>query len=237
MRCAVNLDYAPKLKRRYCFGGFRDVAGNINTFNLLQRRSVEKRLDEQGNNSYDWTKFPESNSGCHEAATCSLMLRSGPRSTASPLVAGLSPSGLAKKSGLDPTTFNKSKRITPDGRARWPSTESVAKALAATGTTDRHIRAADRGDRALHGQQAVPLIGFRARPATAAISTTAAFRPARAGTRSAFPAVNDEHAYALEISGEFDGAGLPRRHCDHRVACRLRFAVATASWSRPPTAR
>src|SRR5712692_7495727 len=48
--------------------------------------------------------------------------------------AGLSASGLAKKSGLDPTTFNKSKRITPDGRARWPSTESVAKALAATAT-------------------------------------------------------------------------------------------------------
>ena len=29
--------------------------------------------------------------------------------------AGLSASGLAKKAGLDPTTFNKSKRITPDG--------------------------------------------------------------------------------------------------------------------------
>ena len=43
-------------------------------------------------------------------------------------------SGLAKKSGLDPTTFNKSKRITPEGRPRWPSTESVAKALAATNT-------------------------------------------------------------------------------------------------------
>jgi phage repressor protein C with HTH and peptisase S24 domain len=37
-----------------------------------------------------------------------------------------------KRSGLDPTTFNKSKRITPDGRARWPSTESIAKALSAT---------------------------------------------------------------------------------------------------------
>ena len=48
--------------------------------------------------------------------------------------AGLSASGLAKKAGLDPTTFNKSKRITPDGHARWPWTESVAKSLAATGT-------------------------------------------------------------------------------------------------------
>src|ERR1700760_565122 len=48
---------------------------------------------------------------------------------------GLSPSGLAKRAGLDPTTFNKSKRITSDGRARWPSTESVSKSLAATGAT------------------------------------------------------------------------------------------------------
>jgi phage repressor protein C with HTH and peptisase S24 domain len=43
----------------------------------------------------------------------------------------LSPSGLARRAGLDPTTFNKSKRVTADGRERWPSTESVAKALAA----------------------------------------------------------------------------------------------------------
>src|SRR6188768_3561023 len=48
--------------------------------------------------------------------------------------AGLSASALARKAGLDPTTFNKSKRITPEGRPRWPSTESVAKSLAATST-------------------------------------------------------------------------------------------------------
>ena len=48
--------------------------------------------------------------------------------------AGLSASGLAKRAGLDPTTFNKSKRITSDGRARWPSTESLSKSLAAAGT-------------------------------------------------------------------------------------------------------
>jgi phage repressor protein C with HTH and peptisase S24 domain len=45
--------------------------------------------------------------------------------------AQLSPSGLARRAGLDPTTFNKSKRVTADGRERWPSTESLAKALAA----------------------------------------------------------------------------------------------------------
>jgi phage repressor protein C with HTH and peptisase S24 domain len=50
-------------------------------------------------------------------------------------VNGLSPSGLARRSGLDPTTFNKSKRATRDGRPRWPSTESLAKILEATHTT------------------------------------------------------------------------------------------------------
>ena len=50
---------------------------------------------------------------------------------------GLSASGLARKAGLDPTAFNPSKRIGADGRARWPSTESVAKVLAATGWGSR----------------------------------------------------------------------------------------------------
>lgn len=42
---------------------------------------------------------------------------------------GLSPSGLAKLAGLDATTFNKSKRIRPDGKKRWPSLDSVNKLL------------------------------------------------------------------------------------------------------------
>ncbi len=48
---------------------------------------------------------------------------------------GYSPSGLAKLSGLDPTSFNKSKRVSPDGKPRWPSTESLSKVLAATNIT------------------------------------------------------------------------------------------------------
>jgi phage repressor protein C with HTH and peptisase S24 domain len=49
----------------------------------------------------------------------------------------LSPSGLAKRAGLDPTSFNKSKRITGEGRRRWPTTESIAKVLEATGAVSR----------------------------------------------------------------------------------------------------
>lgn len=48
---------------------------------------------------------------------------------------GLSVSGLARRAGLDATSFNRSKRKGPDGRDRWPSTESVAKILAATGAS------------------------------------------------------------------------------------------------------
>jgi PAS domain S-box-containing protein len=48
---------------------------------------------------------------------------------------GLTPSGLARRAGLDSTTFNKSKRIAADGHKRWPSTESLAKAMKAVGAT------------------------------------------------------------------------------------------------------
>src|SRR5262249_5314047 len=49
--------------------------------------------------------------------------------------AGLSASRLARSARLDPTTVNKPKRITTDGRERCPSTESLAKALAATNSS------------------------------------------------------------------------------------------------------
>jgi phage repressor protein C with HTH and peptisase S24 domain len=48
---------------------------------------------------------------------------------------GHSTSGLAKKAGLDPTSFNKSKRIGVDGKPRWPSTESISRILSATNFT------------------------------------------------------------------------------------------------------
>ena len=48
---------------------------------------------------------------------------------------GMSCSGLAKISGLDPTSFNKSKRVSKYGQPRWPSLGSIAKILDATGET------------------------------------------------------------------------------------------------------
>ena len=113
---------------------------------------------------------------------------------------GLSASGLAKQSGLDPTTFNRSKRITPDGRQRWPSTESIAKALAATGTTiDTFVELIT--DTAQKPSHAVPVIGF-AEAGAGGFFDDAGFPAGNGWDEIPFPAVNDEHAYALEISGE-----------------------------------
>ncbi len=113
--------------------------------------------------------------------------------------AGLSASGLAKKAGLDPTTFNKSKRITPDGRARWPSTESVAKSLAATDTSiETFIALISETARPI--TQAVPLIGF-AEAGARGFFDDGGFPVGKGWDEIAFPSVNDEHAYALEISG------------------------------------
>ena len=48
---------------------------------------------------------------------------------------GLTCSGLAKLSGLDATTFNKSKQFSPDGTPRWPSCNTIAKIIHATNIT------------------------------------------------------------------------------------------------------
>ena len=127
----------------------------------------------------------------------------------------LSPSGLARRAGLDSTTFNRSKRFAADGRARWPSTESIAKVIEATGASMDDFVAM------LDGR--VPLLGF-GEPGQPSVTGAAARRIpllglAQAGAGGyfddagypagdgwdhvAFPGAGmSEHVYALEISGE-----------------------------------
>jgi phage repressor protein C with HTH and peptisase S24 domain len=113
--------------------------------------------------------------------------------------AGLSASGLAKKAGLDPTTFNKSKRITPEGRQRWPSTESVAKSLAATGTSiDTFVQLIEDNARPI--AQSMPLLGL-AEAGTGGYFDDAGYPVGKGWDEVPFPSVSDENAYALEISG------------------------------------
>jgi phage repressor protein C with HTH and peptisase S24 domain len=115
----------------------------------------------------------------------------------------MSASGLAKASGLDPTTFNKSKRVGPDGRPRWPSTESISKALGAAGATIEefvmYIGARGKG-RGLP-KRMVPLIGL-AQAGNRGFFDDAGFPAGSGWDEIAFPEVEDEHAYALEISGD-----------------------------------
>ena len=112
---------------------------------------------------------------------------------------GISPSMLAKRAGLDPTTFNKSKRITGDGRERWPSTESVSKALAATNSSiDTFVQLIGDGPR---GSQSVPLLGF-AQAGSGGYFDDSGFPAGKGWDEVALPSASDEHAYALEISGD-----------------------------------
>jgi len=114
--------------------------------------------------------------------------------------AGLSPSGLAKKAGLDPTTFNKSKRVTPDGRARWLSTESLAKSLTAAGASiETFVELID--DRARPTGQPIPVIGF-AQAGSGGYFDDAGFPVGKGWDHVAFPAVADENSYALKIAGD-----------------------------------
>ena len=113
--------------------------------------------------------------------------------------AGLTASGLARRAGLDPTTFNKSKRITAEGRARWPSTESIAKALAATGLPlQTFVELIGHDTKGATG--AVPLIGF----AEAGVSGHFDHNGFPAGgswQEINFPTAHDQRIYALKISG------------------------------------
>ena len=113
--------------------------------------------------------------------------------------AGLSPSGLARSAGLDPTTFNKSKRITADGRERWPSTESLAKALAATNASiQTFVQLIGDGS---PPAASVPLLGLAAAGQRGPFDENG--HPAGNGwDEAALPSVEDEHAFALAISGE-----------------------------------
>ncbi|MBL8668927.1 MAG: helix-turn-helix transcriptional regulator [Rhodospirillales bacterium] len=114
---------------------------------------------------------------------------------------GLSASGLAKKAGLDATTFNKSKRKTRDGKERWPSTESIAKILTATGATLSEFVSQIGGGNNGASYQNIPVIGY-AQAGTAGYFDDAGYPSGSGWDEIPFLNVGDPHAYALEVSGD-----------------------------------
>ncbi|MGL4438656.1 MAG: S24 family peptidase [Bosea sp. (in: a-proteobacteria)] len=114
----------------------------------------------------------------------------------------MTPSGLAKRAGLDATTFNRSKRIGADGRERWPSTESLAKILAATGANlDEFISLVANIGRKAMRQRTIPLIGF-AQAGTGGFFDDNGLPSGNGWDEVAFPDISDERCYALEINGD-----------------------------------
>jgi phage repressor protein C with HTH and peptisase S24 domain len=120
---------------------------------------------------------------------------------------GMSASGLARRAGLDPTTFNPSKRHMPDGRPRWPSTESVSKVLQATGADLEAFTSLVTGARALpaasgrSGQRRVPLIGL-VQAGGDGFFDDGGYPVGGSWDEVSLPEIADPNAYALEISGE-----------------------------------
>ena len=115
---------------------------------------------------------------------------------------GFSASGLAKKSGLDPTSFNPSKRNGPDGRPRWPTTESLAHLLEASGASVEEFTDLLTGRKGQPPKRKqIPLLGL-ARAGKGGYFDDSGFPAGNGWDEIDVPGVTDTAAYALEITGD-----------------------------------
>lgn len=115
---------------------------------------------------------------------------------------GYSASGLAKKSGLDPTSFNPSKRNGPDGRPRWPTMESISRLLQASGATVEEFSDLLTGRRGQPPKlRQIPLLGF-AKAGKGGFFDDSGFPAGNGWDEIDVPGVTDQNAYALEITGD-----------------------------------
>ena len=122
----------------------------------------------------------------------------------------LTPSGLARRSGLDATSFNKSKRVTNTNRLRWPSTESISKALNATNTPLSEFlnyvqgnnigNRQDVGDLLPYAHQ-IPLLGM-AQAGVGGFFDDGGFPAGQGWDEIDFPRGEHDTIYALEVSGD-----------------------------------
>lgn len=127
---------------------------------------------------------------------------------------GHSPSGLARAAGLDPTTFNKSKRLGPQGRLRWPSTESLSKILQVTGANlEDFVALISRGSGSRGASRMVPFLTMKDAQKKKIFDEDGA-PIAKAWDKFAFPDFGDDKAFALEISND---AAAPAFRAGHVV--------------------
>ena len=115
---------------------------------------------------------------------------------------GMTASGLARKAGLDPTSFNRSKRTSPEGRDRWPSTESIAKILRATGASaEDFLRLVEPSGPVRRSM--VPLIGMADARSTELFTDDGLPTGGDGWEEIDFPDLGtSEKVFALEVTGD-----------------------------------
>jgi phage repressor protein C with HTH and peptisase S24 domain len=115
---------------------------------------------------------------------------------------GMTASGLARHSGLDPTSFNRSKRTSPEGRDRWPSTESIAKILRATGASaEDFLRLVEPSGPVRRSM--VPLIGMADARSTELFTDDGLPTGGDGWEEIDFPDLGtSEQVFALEVTGD-----------------------------------
>ncbi|RWX70377.1 helix-turn-helix transcriptional regulator [Mesorhizobium sp. M4B.F.Ca.ET.089.01.1.1] len=116
----------------------------------------------------------------------------------------LSASGLARRAGLDSTAFNKSKRLSSDGRPRWPSTESLAKIIEATGASLEEFTGLVEGLGGTASQprtSSVPLLGF-AQAGAGGFFDDAGYPAGQGWDLVELPARATATSYALKVQGD-----------------------------------
>jgi len=117
---------------------------------------------------------------------------------------GWSASRLAREAGLDPTTFNRSKRHTNQAKPRWPSTESLAKILGATSTSLETFVAMMLDEvpgAQLASSKRLRSVGFQD-AGQADFFDEAGYPVGERWDEIDFPGIADKHAFALEVHGD-----------------------------------
>ncbi|MFM7346039.1 MAG: S24 family peptidase [Tagaea sp.] len=117
---------------------------------------------------------------------------------------GFTVSGLARRAGLDPTAFNKSKRISVEGRPRWPSLDSLSRILQTTGITPLEFFGYSTSMKAANKRAAplrLPVMDFR-RAAEREPFDAHGHPKTKGWDEIPFPDLPDKQAYGLVVAGD-----------------------------------
>ncbi|WP_201860662.1 S24 family peptidase [Microvirga soli] len=114
---------------------------------------------------------------------------------------GMTASGLARKAGLDATSFNRSKRVSPEGRERWPSTESISKILKATGATLEDFLRLVEPTGSLR-RSMIPLISMEEATSAKILNEDGTPTEGSGWDELEFPDFGQEKVFGLEVAGD-----------------------------------